>query len=146
MAKKKNNSNIDSNNLIELNKVDNTENETNIDNLEDLTNDVESVLTNENIIDNDNVGNETMLINDNVVSKTETEDDSATNLNHDDLEKEAESKKTDKNEKNNFKNVFKFKNGKPIKYIEDSKFKEEMSKIAKKRGYYEDIFKTNMFN
>lgn len=49
-------------------------------------------------------------------------------------------------EKASFKSFFKYKNGKPIKYVEDNNFSKEMKTIAKQRGYYEDIFKTNVLN
>lgn len=51
-----------------------------------------------------------------------------------------------KKEKASFKSFFKYKNGKPIKYVEDNSFSKEMKTIAKQRGYYEDIFKTNVLN
>ena len=38
-----------------------------------------------------------------------------------------------------------YKNGKRVKYVEDKKFKEDMNNIAKKRGYYEDMFKSNLY-
>lgn len=51
-----------------------------------------------------------------------------------------------KKEKASFKSFFRYKNGKPIKYVEDNGFNKEMKTIAKQRGYYEDIFKTNVLN
>lgn len=117
-----------------------------------------------NITEDFSLNEELNNVNDNVIEETSAvesdgtidADETAENIEETIIENKSESTlnvdnsiidnaTSKQNVKQSFKNIFKYKNGKPVKYVEDNGFKEEMKNIAKKRGYYEDIFKTNPF-
>ena len=95
------------------------------------------IVNNNDFMDNDVSGTDN-LNNDIVQEKKDLKE---TNETVEDLKNNTDDKKV----KQNFKNIFRYKNGKPVKYVEDKKFKEDMNNIAKKRGYYEDMFKSNLY-
>ena len=108
-----------------------------------------------NINENAYDTNEKEIVNDNDFMDNDVS--GTDNLNNDIVQEKKDLKETnetvedlknntdDKKVKQNFKNIFRYKNGKPVKYVEDKKFKEDMNNIAKKRGYYEDMFKSNLY-
>lgn len=131
MANKRKNNNINTNNdeLLETNNIENLTSE------EEIKETEEHIQTVEKVDETEAKEVET------TVEQTITE-----------VKEEPVATKTkeeaviEKKEKANFKSFFKYKNGNPIKYVEDNNFSKEMKTIAKQRGYYEDIFKTNVLN
>lgn len=101
-------------------------------------------LNEENVIVNIDNDDTKSLVEENKVITSENITEESVEVKNSDSTLFVEEKKETK-DKENFKNIFKYKNGKYIKYKEDSNFKAEMNKIAKERGYYEDIFKSNIF-
>lgn len=131
MANKRKNNNINTNN-DELLEINNTEN---------LTSEEEIKETEEHIQTVEKVDETEAKEVETTVEQTITEvkeEPVATKTKEEPVAK--------KKEKASFKSFFKYKNGKPIKYVEDNNFSKEMKTIAKQRGYYEDIFKTNVLN
>lgn len=128
MANKRKNNNINTNN-DELLETNNTEN---------LTSEEEIKETEEHIQTVEKVDETEAKEVETTVEQTITEVKEEP--------KKIEEPVAKKKEKASFKSFFKYKNGKPIKYVEDNNFSKEMKTIAKQRGYYEDIFKTNVLN